>query len=79
MAARWAEILERPVGDDTTIVLDEGEIRFVPDSDGRGEGLGGVDVVTTDASRVIATAHDRHLPADGDTVMAAGVRFRLVA
>jgi hypothetical protein len=78
VAARWAEILEPARVDDATIVLDEGAIRFVPDEDGRGEGLGGVDVVTADPDRVIATAHRRDLAVDGDTVMAAGVRFRLV-
>jgi len=39
MAARWSEVLGRPVaGDPPTIVLDEGEIRFVPAGE-RGEGV----------------------------------------
>jgi hypothetical protein len=39
MAARWSEVLGRPVSGDTpTIALDEGEIRFVPAGD-RGEGV----------------------------------------
>jgi catechol 2,3-dioxygenase-like lactoylglutathione lyase family enzyme len=39
MAARWAAVLGRPVaGDPPTIVLDEGEIRFVPSAE-RGEGV----------------------------------------
>ena len=39
MAARWSEVLGRPVsGDSPTIVLDEGEIRFVT-AGARGEGV----------------------------------------
>lgn len=39
MAARWSEVLGRGVsGDPPTIVLDEGEIRFVP-AGARGEGV----------------------------------------
>jgi catechol 2,3-dioxygenase-like lactoylglutathione lyase family enzyme len=39
MAARWSEVLGRPVAAESpTIVLDEGEIRFVPAST-RGEGV----------------------------------------
>ena len=78
VAARWAEILERPVVEDNVIALDEGAIRFVPDIDGRGEGLGGVDLVTADPALAIARANQRHLPVEVDTVTAAGVRFRLV-
>ncbi|MFZ8999474.1 MAG: hypothetical protein ACO307_10150 [Ilumatobacteraceae bacterium] len=37
MAARWSEVLGRPFAGDT-IVLDEGEVRFVPAGD-RGEGV----------------------------------------
>lgn len=47
LAARWAAILDRPVSTEhgvPTITLDIGTIRFVPATDGRGEGLGGIDV-----------------------------------
>jgi hypothetical protein len=78
VAARWAEILERPLANGNVIALDEGSIRFVPDTDGRGEGLGGVDLVTADPAIVVARARQRDLPVEGGTVTAAGVRFRLV-
>lgn len=48
MATRWSQVLARPL--DATadgvarIVLDEGELRFVPATDGRGDGLAGIDV-----------------------------------
>lgn len=47
MADRWAEVLGRPArpdGDTYQIRLDEGVIRFVPASDGRGEGVSAIDV-----------------------------------
>lgn len=47
MAARWSEVLGRSVeagADGPRIVLDEGVIRFVPVTDGRGEGVSAVDL-----------------------------------
>ena len=42
MAARWAEVLARQA-DGPVLRLDEGEIRFVPAADGRGEGVAGIE------------------------------------
>lgn len=68
MARRWAEVLGRPLGaDGVTVDLDEGVLRFVPDTDGRGEGLGGIEVRAADLARV------------GDEVEVVGTRFRFVA
>lgn len=48
MAARWGEVLGRapePRADGTRrLALDDGELRFVPATDGRGDGLGGIDL-----------------------------------
>ena len=48
LASRWATILDRPadsIGNGSWgITLDNATIRFVVASDGRGEGLGGIDV-----------------------------------
>jgi hypothetical protein len=47
LAERWSSILERPVqsvGGLPTIGLDNAELRFVDATDGRGEGLGGIDL-----------------------------------
>ncbi len=49
MAARWGEVLGREVVDDT-IVLDQGEIRFVPAGE-RGEGVGGFVLRVSDPTR----------------------------
>jgi hypothetical protein len=59
LAARWSTILGRPAesGADgaTRIRLDNADLRFVADRDGRGEGLGGIDVVLADPNRTLPT------------------------
>jgi hypothetical protein len=49
LATRWSEILERPLEqlDALSIQLDNATLRFVEATDGRGEGLGGIDVTAT--------------------------------
>lgn len=50
MAARWGEVLGRPVVGDA-IALDEGELRFVPAGE-RGEGVAGFELRVADPGRV---------------------------
>ena len=76
-AARWSEVLGVPRRG-FEIPLDEGTLRFVEVADGRGEGLGGVDVAVAGASGVLKRAHDRGLPVDGSCITLCGTRFRLV-
>jgi hypothetical protein len=80
LAARWGEILELPVTTALgapTLTLANGTIRFVPDADGRGEGLGGIDLVATDRARVLAAARERGLLGAGDVIALCGMRVRL--
>lgn len=65
MAERWAIASDTPAVN-RTITLDDGELRFVPATDGRGDGLVAVDVVATDRGRA------------GETVEICGTRFNLV-
>ena len=44
MASRWSVVLGYPA-EKTRIALDEGEIRFVEVTDGRGEGVSAVELV----------------------------------
>jgi hypothetical protein len=81
MAARWSRVLGRGAVEERglwRISLDQGEIRFVNDIDGRGEGLGAFDVVVRDVQSVRDRAAARGLLGDGDTVMLAGTRVRLI-
>ncbi len=66
LAARWSVALDRPVESDTTIALDDGVIRFVPATDGRGDGLAAADLTAVDRGRA------------GETTTICGTRFNLV-
>jgi hypothetical protein len=82
MAARWAQILGRTAAEVRgvwRIQLDDGEIRFTADVDGRGEGLGAFDVVVRDIDSVHACAGARGLLDKDGTVILAGTRVRLIA
>jgi hypothetical protein len=76
-AARWSEVLGRPRRG-LEIPLVEGTLRFVEASDGRGDGLGGIDVAATDVPSVLQRARDRGLDVEDDRVSICGTRVRLV-
>jgi hypothetical protein len=82
LAQRWSDILEVPVTVDddglTALALDNATLRFVVDDDGRGEGLGGIDLVVTDRDRLLAAGEARHVRVADDMALVGGVRFRLV-
>jgi hypothetical protein len=68
LARRWSEVMERPIQTregQRVIVLDDATLRFTEASDGRGEGLGGLDLACADPGRA-------------GLVQICGIRFRLV-
>jgi hypothetical protein len=69
-AVRWSAITELDVRADTdgnpSLAFENATIRFVPVLDGRGDGLGGVDLVATDPGRA------------GEELVVGGLRVRLV-
>ncbi len=82
MASRWAAVLGRSAeqGEDVwKIKLDEGEIRFVAARDGRGEGLGGFDVMVRSPSDARRRAQALGLLDPKGQIMLSGTRLRLVA
>lgn len=82
LARQWGDVLDCPVdadGDGNPIVQLKGAvIRFVEVSDGRGEGLGGLDVEVRDGDRALQAAENRGCRVGDDSVMLCGVRFRLL-
>jgi Glyoxalase-like domain len=69
LAQRWSQVIERPVvmrEGQRTIALDDATLRFTEASDGRGEGLAGLDLDCAD-------------PARRGLALICGIRFRLVA
>jgi hypothetical protein len=81
MATRWAAVLGRTAVQSEggwRVELDEGEIRFVPVRDGRGEGLGAFDVAVRNPGDVRRRAEAKGLlDADGMVVL-SGTRVGLV-
>jgi hypothetical protein len=82
LADRWAKIAELPLRNDARgrieLLLDNAAIRFVEATDGRGEGLGGIDVVVADRKRLLEAAERRDLRKGDDQVEICGTRFYLV-
>ncbi|MBI3636956.1 MAG: VOC family protein [Candidatus Rokubacteria bacterium] len=82
LARRWSDVVERPVGRDArgrpTIALDDATLRFVAATDGRGEGLAGLDLRCADAARVRAAAKEHGVAVGDDAVTIGGMRCYLV-
>ena len=81
LARRWADMAEIDLGTDAegnpSFELDNATLRFVEDTDGRGEGLGGIDVLVNDREAVLAGAKARDCYVSDDQVMVAGLRVYL--
>ena len=81
MAQRWADIAGIPLGHDgqgrTVLPLENADLRFVEATDGRGDGLGGVDLVVNDRERLLDAAAARGCRVADDRVDVCGVRFHL--
>ena len=81
LATRWGQILDRPVvagaSGRAEIALDNAILRFVEVADGRGEGLGGVDLKVSDSAAILAAAKARGLVVNDAVVAVCGTRFRL--
>lgn len=82
LANRWGQIVELPVKTDAagmqSLHFDNADVRFVKDTDGRGEGLGGVDLIVANRARLLAAAERRGKRISDDMVNICGTRFRLV-
>jgi hypothetical protein len=82
LAERWSSIAELPLRQDSRgrfeMPLDNASVRFVEATDGRGEGLGGIDILVNDRARLLRAAEERGRRVSDDQVMICGTRFYLV-
>lgn len=81
LAERWGEIagLDLMAGElGPEIHMTNAAVRFVEARDGRGEGLGGVDLAANDKDAAKGRARDLGCIGDGGVIMICGTRFRLV-
>jgi hypothetical protein len=84
LAERWGQLLdiapEQHDGEDGafyTLALDNATLRFVEARDGRGEGLGGLDLIAVDRDKLLAAAEERGKRTGDDTVTICGMRFKV--
>lgn len=80
VARRWGEIAELDTvraNGHWRIALDNAELRFVPCTDGRPEGLGGIDVSATDRDAILRSAQARGAVSAPNQVYLCGMRINL--
>jgi hypothetical protein len=81
VARRWAEVLAHPCSEVRPgrfeIALDRGVLGFVPDEDGRGEGVCAFSVRVCNRQALEAAARARGVDIHGDEVRLCGTRVRL--
>jgi hypothetical protein len=81
VAARWAAIAEidlQQADGQPVLPLANAVVRFVPCSDGRPEGLGGIDVLTKDRSSILTAAERHEARLGDDQIYLCGMRINLV-
>jgi hypothetical protein len=82
LAQRWAALFARPVCRDVAgrpqLLFDNMALRFAPDRDGRGVGIGAVDVLPQDREAILRAADARGRRTGDAEVTLCGVRFNLV-
>ena len=81
LAERWSAITDIPMqpGPDRhpQMPLNNAAIRFVEATDGRGEGLGAVDIEAGDPQKVLQTAEQRGFRTSDTQLIICGTRFNL--
>lgn len=81
VAARWAQISELAMKEQSsvpTLELDNAALRFVPCTDGRPEGLGGIDIKVADKNAILSAADKRGMVSAEDQVYLCGMRINLI-
>lgn len=80
VARRWSEIAELPIMATPSgpgIALDNARLRFVPCRDGRPEGLGGIDIRTSDRDAILRAAKAEGRVSGPDQIYLCGMRINL--
>ena len=82
LAQRWSEVaqiaLQSQNSDCPVLPLENANLRFVKTTDGRGEGLGGIDLKVVNKDHVLSQAKLRGCQIDEDKVTVCGMRFTLI-
>jgi hypothetical protein len=82
LADKWSKLAGLPLEEidgNKVMAFANASMRFVKAADGRGDGLGGLDVTCADPAAAIAAAKERGLATSGHQITLCGTRFNLVA
>lgn len=80
LAELWGKVTGLPVereGSELSIDLNNARLRFVSATDGRGPGLGGLDIAVKDKAHIISNARSRDCYVSDSEVHICGTRFYL--
>ena len=80
LAELWGNVIDAPVarkGAELSLELNNATLRFVEATDGRGPGLGGLDIRVRDRARLLTEAKNRGCYVSDDQVDICGTRFYL--
>ena len=80
LAKHWASVTDLPVDTDVatpSIRFNNATLRFVEATDGRGAGLGGLDIRVSDRQAILAEARNRNCYVSDDQVNICGTRWYL--
>jgi len=81
LASLWSKVLDLPLSESGTdkkeIKLQNGALKFVKDTDGRGPGVGAIDLKVVDKQRILDAAKACGCSTTDDQVTICGTRFNL--
>ena len=80
LAELWGQVIDAPIerdGAELSVELNNARLRFVTAEDGRGPGLGGLDLAVADRAAVLNEARARNCYVDDNRVDVCGTRFYL--
>ena len=78
VAKKWSDIAEIPLDEELNLELDNASLRFMPCSDGRPEGLGGLDLSAPGKLEILQTADSLGLQTGDSQVQICGMRLNLL-
>ena len=78
VAKKWSDIAEIPLVEELNLELDNASLRFIPCSDGRPEGLGGLDLSSPGKLEILQTADSLGLQTGDSQVQICGMRLNLL-
>ena len=78
VAKKWSDIAEIPLDEELNLELDNASLRFIRRSDGRPEGLGGLDLSAPGKLEILQTSDSLGLQTGDSQVQICGMRLNLL-